>query len=597
MASGMTSEILIPSLQTWVGMVMANGAPSRRSNPVQTDMATPLPVSVDRNTAICDLTQDTVASAGIPSTSPSMLKTLTASGISAVSTCIAGRGLPQNARNDSAASRPTESRQIGLDDLTANIQASIREDITPSLLKKYINTRKRLDIEQAAALVLSLLGPPSAALVEPLRVIFASSNMWLESKDYPPERTLREEVYHRALTVMHGILKGARVNEVNLISTTSPTFAPDILTVLLRVRRIAPLPQTRCLRLPPWLFEFARVPPPDHIADHEAYTGQRTHSWPTAVTDSPIVISRNNFRRIDHRLQRLRGPTDPASLLGKDIGALDDYVTFGLRSEAVLQNTQDSLALAYSFFALQRQFQPKVVSDIGWTTFLKKGESGTVQQNTPGTPTTFELELLRLATSRPVDQVDWDALTAVRIPAGLEGLSGAYNQEERVIEALDKACLLAEKYILIHGGGKFDALTFKMGKSGGSGRGPVDQYNLLVDKIRQLKSMWIAAKGGAEEAEEEARDRQQDRTEPDNATDVNPSHAQAPVPLVEITADTPLEPTVVGPCHKFLAKDIIAWNNAWNDDAFAGGKRPGWLRWLKLRRLRGDIPLAEVELK
>ena len=41
----------------------------------------------------------------------------------------------------------------------------------------------------------------------------------------------------------------------------------------------------------------------------------------------------------------------------------------------------------------------------------------------------------------------------------------------------------------------------------------------------------------------------------------------------------------IGPCHKFLAKDIMAWNEGWKDDAFAEGKVPGWVEYLARVRL------------
>ncbi len=33
------------------------------------------------------------------------------------------------------------------------------------------------------------------------------------------------------------------------------------------------------------------------------------------------------------------------------------------------------------------------------------------------------------------------------------------------------------RYVEVHGGGSFEALTLKQGVSGGSGRGPVNTYN------------------------------------------------------------------------------------------------------------------------
>ncbi|KAK9825338.1 hypothetical protein WJX74_010788 [Apatococcus lobatus] len=101
-----------------------------------------------------------------------------------------------------------------------------------------------------------------------------------------------------------------------------------------------------------------------------------------------------------------------------------------------------------------------------------------------------------------------------------------------------------ELYVKIHGLDSYDNLRFKPGTSGGSGRGPVDLYNQLVDILRILKTR-------AEQAG---------------------------------------QPVSIAPCYKFLAKDIMAWNDAWGDDAFSPGRVPGWEGWLKNRRSMGVLP-------
>ena len=87
-------------------------------------------------------------------------------------------------------------------------------------------------------------------------------------------------------------------------------------------------------------------------------------------------------------------------------------------------------------------------------------------------------------------------------------------------------------YVNIFGNGKFENLRYRIGQHGGSNRGPVDSYNLLVDLLQEVKTRATAAK----------------------------------------------KPIMIGPCNKFLAKDIMAWNN----DAFAPGEIPGWFYYLEL---------------
>ncbi len=47
-------------------------------------------------------------------------------------------------------------------------------------------------------------------------------------------------------------------------------------------------------------------------------------------------------------------------------------------------------------------------------------------------------------------------------------------------------------------------------------------------------------------------------------------------------------PVQISKNYKFLAKDIMSWNDAWKDDAFAGGKIPGWVGWLQQRQAAGS---------
>lgn len=49
-----------------------------------------------------------------------------------------------------------------------------------------------------------------------------------------------------------------------------------------------------------------------------------------------------------------------------------------------------------------------------------------------------------------------------------------------------------------------------------------------------------------------------------------------------------------GPVIKFLAKDIMAWDQAFDDDAFAGGRVPGWETWLAERREKGILDGLEA---
>ena len=138
------------------------------------------------------------------------------------------------------------------------------------------------------------------------------------------------------------------------------------------------------------------------------------------------------------------------------------------------------------------------------------------------------------------------------IPTSFEERLAAFSGQkgvpisEPVLPQIDQCCLLMESYVRLYGHGDRNKLVFERGVSGGSGRGPVDEYNLLCDVLNTLCG----------KAKEEGRE-------------------------------------MPGPVRKFLAKDIMAWNGAFGDDAFAGGRVPGWESWLAERREKGIVEVME----
>lgn len=113
-----------------------------------------------------------------------------------------------------------------------------------------------------------------------------------------------------------------------------------------------------------------------------------------------------------------------------------------------------------------------------------------------------------------------------------------------------KGCLLMEEYVALYAKGDRKKLVFLRGVRGGSGRGAVDKYNLLCDLL------WPICKD--------------ERSEGLNK---------------------------LGKVHKFLAKDIMGWNNSFAYDAFANGKVPGWEPWLAERRAELEAFSKSADLK
>ena len=140
-------------------------------------------------------------------------------------------------------------------------------------------------------------------------------------------------------------------------------------------------------------------------------------------------------------------------------------------------------------------------------------------QNNPGILSTFEEKL-----------------------SGLCGQTGIPVAEADIEHRIDQCCLLMEEYVSNYGNGDRNDLQFLPDMPGGSGRGDVDQYNLLCDILGKLRRAAFTA------------------------------GLEAP-----------------GSAHKFLAKDIMVWNDSFADDAFACGKVPGWEVWLARRRAEGVL--------
>ena len=244
-------------------------------------------------------------------------------------------------------------------------------------------------------------------------------------------------------------------------------------------------------------------------------------------TDS-IVLSRKRFRSLQRRLLRYFRFWKPEIQIRRAIKDLEMNVICGaqhIKSNVLV--CQDTWAVAHYCIALQRRLQRKVVSDLHYSTFLEQGKSGNILQNNTKVPTTFEERL-----------------------AGLGG-QGDIPVNAPLLPQMDQCYLLMEEYVRVYGDGDQDNLVFKPGMIGGSGRGAVDQYNLLCDILDVLCR---AAKSEG-----------------------------SPMP---------------GRVRKFLAKDIVAWNNTFHDDAFANGRVPGWETWLAQRRENGLIhSLIALEIR
>lgn len=156
---------LVPTLETWAGMVCNGGkARDRATNPSEQQLNSP------KMTALFTKPFKVHASdkEPLPDAINSFAEFIRQNQLPVIDRTIACAGIDSNLYNR----------------IMYNVYACSRRDVTPQTLKNYIRSRKRIDVEQAAALVLCTLPRHLAAeLVPHLRKVIYSSNMWLEKND------------------------------------------------------------------------------------------------------------------------------------------------------------------------------------------------------------------------------------------------------------------------------------------------------------------------------------------------------------------------------------------------------------------------------
>lgn len=352
-------------------------------------------------------------------------------------------------------------------------------------------------------------------LVKELGVVLGTSSMWLEEGVPLP---LQQNVQPNIEKLGRKIQASAAKNEMHVpLASTYQELVP----LLMRVRRCKP--DNRCLDIPKWMFEEAGIDPPAHFRDFFRQDDRVENPTAPREADS-IILSRKHFRSDQRRIYHMFQFWKPEIKLRKSIKKLEDKVLYGSTwiQKRVL-DVDDVSLLCHYFFHFQRRLQRKIVSNASGYGFMGKGEGNQLFQNNRSIKSTFENVLLDIAESNE------------------EGVIVAMG-DENTMDLIDETCRLMKEYVDVYGGGDTQKLTFRQGRTGGSGRGPVDEYNLLCDVLGHLRQQ--AADEGIQD--------------------------------------------VPGPTRKFLAKDIMHWNNAWEDDAFAGGRKAGWEDWLAKRSLLGS---------
>ncbi|KAH8881788.1 hypothetical protein GQ53DRAFT_754064, partial [Thozetella sp. PMI_491] len=439
-----------------------------------------------------------------------------------------------------------------------NIEACRNRTMDTTQLASFMRSRTRLRLEQAAGAIVSAFvnaerQEEAYALIRELTGVLSVSAMRVPAQDSLLKRNtlaqgatesftgFTEKVYfwcNRA--IVNWRLYGENGDNTLTEVLMPPIDYPSLVRLLLRVRSPRPTTLNRCLYIPAWLFAAAEIDPPGGHSwflneyqaglekDGRLEEATKGYTWPqNEPADSydgkvlgSIVLSKHGFRILQRGIFHLFPFWDPAVCLRRKVHALEDTVLYGgSHINQRLAGTDDVARVAFWFFGFQRRLQPKIVSDSKWIRFLAGGEGSKLYQNNICIKSTFEHTLARIA------GLDVDLLNGPK--------------DDEIMDMIDNTSLLMKEYVTVYGGGRKESLVFTRGQTGGTGRGSVDEYNMLCDILRDLTLR--AEKQGVQD--------------------------------------------VPGPVYKFLANDIMHWNNDWSKDAFAGEKVHGWEDWIRKRNL------------
>jgi hypothetical protein len=136
-------------------------------------------------------------------------------------------------------------------------------------------------------------------------------------------------------------------------------------------------------------------------------------------------------------------------------------------------------------------------------------------------------------------------------------------------------CECLERYVVLYGEGHTEKLRPQKGRRGGF-RGPVDDWNAAAGVLSELRRR-------INDAGYQVLSDTRTISEDDEFTVISEMKEEKPMELPR--------------ADKFLALDIMSWNNSWEDDVFALKKMPPqWWTWLQQRRTEGKFPPAKVSV-
>lgn len=425
--------------------------------------------------------------------------------------------------------------------LISNIIACREESIDIHQLMTYIKNRNRLSLEQAAAAVISALVnhgrlDDAAVLVRELTGVLAVSHISVTWEVNVSRNTLakgRAEALAHAAGRARLLCSKAVERRRGGPAADAPRNYHDLVKLLLRVRSVRPKTRNRCLYIPRWLFEAAGIEPTGghavHLNGYQADLEKegreedvlRGYKWPENAAGDDSIVLSKHFFRI----------------LQRSVFRLYSFWDPVVRLRHRVRELEDRVLYASAWIDQQLRETDDVAKVAFWFFAYQRRLQLKVVSDDHWTKFLAKGEgKLLYQNNMRLKSTFEEALARI---AGLELDSLTTAGGKDTLGLMDETCLLMNEYVDVYGQGKKENLVFQKGVSGGKGRGAVDEYNILCDILRDLKIM----------AKEEGRE------------------------------DLP------GPVYKFLAKDIMYWNESWDDDAFANGKVHGWEEWVVKRKL------------
>ncbi|KAL8786132.1 MAG: hypothetical protein Q9195_008336 [Heterodermia aff. obscurata] len=287
------SNKLTHTLQTWSGMVLNHGQPQQRFT-----------TSLPRNLVVSDR----------PAVLASLLGLLSDEELSSIFIpCVLQGRIPKFKKTG----KPIENASARR--FNSNIHACCDSGIDVDFMKRNVRALNRLDLEQAAAVVISSIrndvrianrGDIITALIKELDTeLIAESCMWLESHQRDGGVAVQEAKFARLVDMVGGMLRESQ-NSTQSPENGSLSHVKDwasLMPLLLRIRRKSP--QFRCLFIPRWIFDAADVEPPSQFMiwgkDGTISPGHEPIALSVDEVND-VILSRKRFRSLQRRLLRFR---------------------------------------------------------------------------------------------------------------------------------------------------------------------------------------------------------------------------------------------------------------------------------------------------